>query len=58
VKVGLAQSPVIAFKASPACLRVPNLGVAFTERGQHSDRHTSEPAFPVGTLLAQYRSSI
>jgi hypothetical protein len=42
----------------PACLRVPNLGVAFTERGPHSDRHTSEPAFPVGTLLAQYRSSI
>jgi hypothetical protein len=36
-------------------LRVADRGVAFTERGQHRDRQTFEPAFPVGTFLAQYR---
>jgi hypothetical protein len=38
-------------RASPFADR----SVAFTERGQHRDRQTFEPAFPVGTFLAQYR---
>ena len=36
-----------------APLSVPDQSIAFTERGQHRDRQTLEPAFPVGTFFAQ-----
>jgi hypothetical protein len=50
------SSAVIVCSASPgAPLRVADRSVAFTERGQHGDRKTIEPAFPVGTFLAQHR---
>jgi hypothetical protein len=41
-----------------APLSVPHESISFTECGQHSDRQTFEPAFPVGTLLAQDRPGI
>jgi hypothetical protein len=39
-------------------LSVPDESVAFTERGQHCDRQSFEPAFPVGTFFTQYRLGI
>ena len=39
-------------------LSVPDQSIAFTERGQHGDRQTLEPAFPVGPFFAQYRLGI
>jgi hypothetical protein len=39
-------------------LSVPDESIAFTERGQHRDRQTFEPAFPVGPFLAQDRPGI
>jgi hypothetical protein len=41
-----------------APLSVPDESIAFTKRGQHGDRQTFEPAFPVGTFFAQYRLGI
>jgi hypothetical protein len=41
-----------------ALLSVPDESIAFTERGQHRDRQTLEPAFPVGAFLAQDRLGI
>jgi hypothetical protein len=38
-----------------APLGVPDESIAFTERGQHSDRQTLKPAFPVGPFFAQDR---
>jgi len=38
--------------------RVADRPVAFTERGQHIDRQTLEPSFPVGPFFAQYRLGI
>jgi len=32
--------------------------MAFTKRGQHRDRQTFEPAFPIGAFFMQYRLSI
>jgi hypothetical protein len=37
---------------------VPDESIAFTERGQHSDRQAFEPAFPVGTFPTQDRPGI
>jgi hypothetical protein len=40
-------------------LSVPNQSIAFTKRGQHCDRQSFEPAFPVGSKLwTQYRRGI
>jgi hypothetical protein len=36
-----------------APLSVPDESIAFTERGQHSDRQSFESALPVGPFLAQ-----
>ena len=41
-----------------APLSVPDQSIAFTERGQHRDRQSFEPAFPVGSFFAQYRLGI
>jgi hypothetical protein len=41
-----------------APLRVADRSIAFTECGQQGDRKTFEPAFPIGTFLAQYRLGI
>ena len=36
-------------------LSAPNESIAFTQRGQHRNRQTFEPAFPVGPFFIQYR---
>jgi hypothetical protein len=36
-------------------LRIPDQSIAFTQRGQHRNRQTFEPAFPVGPFFIQYR---
>jgi hypothetical protein len=36
-----------------APLSVPNQSITFTKRGQHRDRESFEPAFPVGTFFPQ-----
>ena len=41
-----------------APLRVPDESIAFAERGQHRDRQTFEPAFPLGAFFAQDRPGI
>jgi hypothetical protein len=41
-----------------ALLSVPDESIAFSKRGQHSDRQTLEPAFAIGTLFVQYRLGI
>jgi hypothetical protein len=41
-----------------APLSVPDESIAFTERGQHRDRQTFEPVFPVGPFFAQSRLGI
>jgi hypothetical protein len=43
---------------SGAPLSVPDQSSAFTERGQHGDRQTLKPAFPVGPFFTQYRLGI
>ena len=39
-------------------LSIPDQSIAFTECGQHRDRQSFEPAFPVGPFFAQYRLGI
>jgi hypothetical protein len=39
-------------------LSVPDQSIAFTQRGQHRDRQSLEPAFPVGPFLTQYRLGV
>jgi hypothetical protein len=39
-------------------LSIPDQSIAFTECGQHRDRQSFEPTFPVGPLFTQYRLSI
>ena len=41
-----------------ALLSVPDQSIAFAKRGQHRDRQTLKPAFPIGTFFAQYRLGI
>ncbi|MGH3101211.1 MAG: hypothetical protein ACRDPU_09480 [Thermoleophilia bacterium] len=41
-----------------ALLSVPDESIPFTKGGQHRDRQSFEPAFPVGTFFAQYRLGI
>jgi hypothetical protein len=41
-----------------APLSVLDESITFTERGEHRDCQSSEPAFPVGSFLAQYRLGI
>jgi hypothetical protein len=41
-----------------APLRAADRSVAFTEHGQHGDRQSFEPAFPVGPFSAQYRVGV
>jgi hypothetical protein len=41
-----------------ALLSVADESIAFTKRGQHRDRQSFEPAFPVGPFFAQYRLGI
>jgi hypothetical protein len=52
------SSPVIVRSACPAPLSIPEQSIAFTECGQHRDRQSFEPPFPVGPLFAQYRLGI
>jgi hypothetical protein len=50
------SSSVIVRRACPgAPLSVQDESMAFTEHGQHSDRQTLKPAFPVGPFFAQDR---
>jgi hypothetical protein len=35
-------------------LSVPNQSIAFTKRGQHRNRQSFEPAFPVGPFFTPY----
>jgi hypothetical protein len=44
--------------AAGAPLRVPDCSVAFTERSQHRDRQSFEPAFPVGPFFPEDRLGI
>jgi len=37
---------------------VPDQSIAFTECGQHRDRQSFEPTFPVGPFFTQYRLGI
>ena len=39
-------------------LSIPNQSITFTECGQHRDRQSFEPAFPVGPFFTQYRLGI
>jgi hypothetical protein len=60
---GLAERQTLVDRQPPqrfsgAQLRVLDRPVAFTERGQHLNRQTLEPTFPVGPLFAQYRLGI
>src|SRR5215217_9748765 len=41
-----------------APLSIPDQSIAFTKRGQHRDRQSLGPAFPVGPFFAQYRPGI
>jgi len=41
-----------------APLRIPDQSIAFTECGQHVDRQSFEPAFPVGPFFTQRRLGI
>jgi len=41
-----------------APLSVPDQSIAFTERGQHCDRESFEPAFSVGSFFAQDRLGV
>jgi hypothetical protein len=43
--------------ASPP-LSIPDQSIAFTKCGQHRDRQSFEPAFPVGPFFTQYRLRI
>jgi hypothetical protein len=51
-------SSVIVRSASPAPLTVSDCSVALTERGQHLDRQTREPAVPVDTFSAPRRLGV
>jgi hypothetical protein len=44
--------------ACAAPLSVPDEGIAFTECGQHRDRQSFEPAFPVGPFFTPRRLGI
>ncbi len=39
-------------------LSIPDQSIAFSKRGQHRDRQSFEPAFPVGPFFTQYRLGI
>jgi hypothetical protein len=39
-------------------LSLPSLSIAFSKRGEHRDRQSFEPAFPVGSFLMQYRLGV
>ena len=39
-------------------LSIPDQSIAFTECGQHRDRQSFEPTFPVGPFFTQYRLGI
>jgi hypothetical protein len=41
-----------------APLSVPHESITFTKRGQHLDRQSFKPAFPIGTFFMQYRLAI
>ena len=45
-------------RVASAPLSVPNESIAFPERGQHLDRQSFEPAFPIGPFFAQHRPGI
>jgi hypothetical protein len=51
-------SSVIARIACPARRSASDESIAFTKRGQHRDRQTFEPVFPVGPFFAQSRLGI
>ena len=51
---GVGCSMVMVWGATPgAPFRVADRGVAFTQRGQHGDCQTLQPAVPDGPLFAQ-----
>jgi hypothetical protein len=39
-------------------LSIPDQSIAFTKGGQHRDRQSFEPPFPVGPFFTQYRLGI
>jgi hypothetical protein len=39
-------------------LSIPDQSIAFTERGQHDDRQSFEPPFPVGPFFTSCRLGI
>jgi uncharacterized protein (DUF2141 family) len=41
-----------------APLGLPEESIAFSKHGQHRDRQSFEPAFPVGAFFVQYRLGI
>ena len=41
-----------------APLSIPDQSIAFNECGQHRDRQSFEPPFPVGPFFTQYRLGI
>jgi hypothetical protein len=49
---------VIVCSASPARLSASRTAASRSPSGQQGDRQTFEPAFPVGTFLAQHRLGI
>jgi hypothetical protein len=41
-----------------APLSIPDQSIAFAKRGQHSNRQSFEPTYPVGPFFTQYRLGI